>query len=188
MIAMLQLNNGKIELVVGNIVEQETNAVVNAANTKLAGGGGVDGAIHAAAGPELLDMCLRLPADENGQRCPTGEVKTTPGANLKAKFVIHAVGPFYNEQYKEKAHRQLEQVHRRALHAAIDHQCKTIAFPAISTGAYRFPINDAADIAIRTVAEFLDNEQGVERVCFVLFKQSQFDVFKSALDRYSSNL
>ena len=95
---MRKLKYGTVELVLGNIVDQDTDAIVNAANTKLAGGGGVDGAIHRAAGPTLKELCLQFPTDERGRRCQTGGVRTTAAGNLAAKYVIHAVGPFYNER------------------------------------------------------------------------------------------
>lgn len=182
--------HGSIELVLGNIVDQETDAIVNAANTKLTGGGGVDGAIHRAAGPQLKELCLKFPADEKGRRCQTGEVRTTQAGNLSAKYVIHAVGPFYNERYSEKACNQLRQVHRLALEAALEHECQSIAFPAISTGAYRFPIKDAARIAIDEVCTFLDSKlnkkPSIALVRFVLFKPGQFDVFDEALNSWGS--
>lgn len=127
--------HGRIELVLGNIVEQTVDAIVNAANTKLAGGGGVDGAIHRAAGPKLKEECLVFPEGEDGRRCPTGEVRVTSAGKLSAKWVIHAVGPYYNEHYADKAHQQLRRVHQLALEAATDKGCRSIAFPAISTGA-----------------------------------------------------
>src|SRR5262249_23175745 len=130
-----QAEHGRIELVLGNIVEQEVDAIVNAANTKLAGGGGVDGAIHRAAGPTLKQECLSLPADESGRRCRTGEVRVTGAGDLPARWVIHAVGPFYSERYAEKARRQLREVHQRALEAAAAKGCRSVALPAISTGA-----------------------------------------------------
>ena len=181
---MLDLEHGSVELVVGNIVDQDTDAIVNAANTKLAGGGGVDGAIHRAAGPTLLELCLQLPPDESGRRCQTGHVQTTGAGKLSANYVVHAVGPFYNERYAEKAHAQLRQVHELALNAALEHQCKSIAFPAISTGAYRFPIADAAGIAIDTICSFLDKSPGIDLVRFVLYKQTQFDVFAESLEQW----
>ncbi|MDX1929525.1 MAG: macro domain-containing protein [Pirellulaceae bacterium] len=182
---MRKLEHGIVELVLGNIVDQETDAIVNAANTKLAGGGGVDGAIHRAAGPVLKELCQQFPADEKGRRCETGHVRTTAGGDLPAKFVIHAVGPFYNQRYAEKNHNQLRQLHTLALEAAVEHKCKSIAFPAISTGAYRFPIADAAAIAIDSVCQFLNSTPGIEIVRFVLYKQGQFDTFKSTLDKWS---
>ena len=179
---MRKLNHGIVELVLGNIVDQDTDAIVNAANTKLAGGGGVDGAIHRAAGPSLKELCLQFPADDRGRRCQTGNVQTTAAGNLAAKFVIHAVGPFYNERYADKAHSQLRQLHELALEAATEHKCCSIAFPAISTGAYRFPIADASQVAIDVACSFLDATQGISLVRFVLYKQGQFDVFAKTLE------
>jgi O-acetyl-ADP-ribose deacetylase (regulator of RNase III) len=176
------VGNGRIELVLGNIVEQEADAIVNAANTKLAGGGGVDGAIHRAAGPALKQACLKLPADANGRRCPTGEVRVTAAGKLSAKFVIHAVGPFYNARYVEKGERQLAEVYETALAAAAEHECRSVALPAISTGAYRFPIDRAAAIALQTAADFLKRDNAVEVVRFVLFKAPHLEAFKAALE------
>jgi O-acetyl-ADP-ribose deacetylase (regulator of RNase III) len=176
----LEAAHGRIELVLGDIVEQAVDAIVNAANTKLAGGGGVDGAIHRAAGPRLEEECLRLPADEEGCRCPTGEVRVTGAGNLPARWVIHAVGPFYNERSADKARNQLRQVYQQAL-AAAARSCRSVAFPAISTGAYRFPLAEAAAIALGAVAEHLRQPQPVEVVRFVLFQPAQLDVFRAAL-------
>jgi serine/threonine-protein kinase len=177
----VQVLRGRIELVLGNIVEQAVDAIVNAANTKLAGGGGVDGAIHRAAGPQLMEECLLLAADDEGRRCPTGEVRVTAAGNLPARYVIHAVGPFYNERYAEKARRQLHDVHRLALEAAAERGGRSVALPAISTGAYRFPLAEAAPIAIRAAVEHLRGPKPVELVRFVLFKAAQLEVFREAL-------
>jgi O-acetyl-ADP-ribose deacetylase (regulator of RNase III) len=183
------VREGGIELVLGNIVEQTVDAIVNAANTKLAGGGGVDGAIHRAAGPTLLAECLKLPEDENGRRCPTGEVRVTRAGNLPARFVIHAVGPFYNERYADKARQQLRQVHELALQSAAGKGCQSVAFPAISTGAYRFPLAEAAPIALSAATEHLREPTSVKLVRFVLFRPAQLSVFREALraiaDRWS---
>ena len=178
---MRKLKHGTVELVLGNIVDQDTDAIVNAANTKLTGGGGVDGAIHRAAGPRLKELCLAIPPDEDGRRCQTGSVRTTEAANLNARFVIHAVGPYYNERYAEKAAKQLGQVHRLALADAVERDCRSIAFPAISTGAYRYPIADAAQIAIDVACSHLESDSPIKLIRFVLFNQSQFSVFESAL-------
>lgn len=182
---MRKLKHGIVELVLGNIVKQDTDAIVNAANTKLNGGGGVDGAIHRAAGPKLKELCHLFPADEKGRRCQTGHVRTTAGGNLAAKYVIHAVGPFYNERYAEKAHNQLRQLHKFALQAALEHNCKSIAFPAISTGAYRFPLADAASTAIDSVCQFLNHITGIEIVRFVLYKPVQFEIFETTLNDWA---
>lgn len=180
---IFQTKHGRIELVLGNIVEQQVDAIVNAANTRLLGGGGVDGAIHRAAGPGLLKECETLPADENGRRCPTGEVRVTGAGDLPARWVIHAVGPFYNERYAEKGRQQLRSVHERALAEAASHGCRSIAFPAISTGAYRFPIDEAASIALAVAEEQLRQPQSVELIRFVLFKPAQLEAFRTALAR-----
>jgi O-acetyl-ADP-ribose deacetylase (regulator of RNase III) len=176
--------HGTIEVVKGNIVEQEVDAIVNAANTKLAGGGGVDGAIHRAAGPELLAECQKLPTDEEGRRCPTGEVRVTGAGKMAVRHIIHAVGPYYNEQYAEKCEGQLRAVHENALRAAAEHGCASVAFPGISTGAYRFPMGRAAEIAVAAVAEFLGRESPVKRVRFVLFTEPAEEAFRQALERY----
>jgi O-acetyl-ADP-ribose deacetylase (regulator of RNase III) len=181
------VGHGRIEIVLGNIVEQEADAIVNAANTKLSGGGGVDGAIHRAAGKALREACEAIPADERGQRCPTGQVRVTPAGNLKARYVIHAVGPFYNARYAEKAEQQLREVFENVLTAATAHRCRTVAVPAISTGAYRFPIDRAAAIALQTVADFLQEQELPEVVRFVLYKQPQFDAFRNQLDQLNAD-
>jgi O-acetyl-ADP-ribose deacetylase (regulator of RNase III) len=178
-----QIGHGRIELVLGNIVAQQADAIVNAANTKLAGGGGVDGAIHRAAGPALKKACLELPTDDTGRRCPTGEVRVTAAGNLPAKFVIHAVGPFYNARYAEKGERQLREVYANALAAAAKHKCRSVALPSISTGAYRFPIKQAAPIALQAAVDFLQQESSVEGVRFVLYKPPHFAAFQEALEQ-----
>jgi O-acetyl-ADP-ribose deacetylase (regulator of RNase III) len=177
------IGHGRIELLQGNIVEQEADAIVNAANTHLSGGGGVDGAIHRAAGKALLRECERLPADERGRRCPTGEVRVTSAGKLAAQHVIHAVGPFYNADYAEKAERQLADVYTNALRAAAEHGCRVVAFPAISTGAYRFPLGRGAEVGLDAVAAWLRAHPLPEVVRFVLLKEAAFAAFQAALGR-----
>jgi O-acetyl-ADP-ribose deacetylase (regulator of RNase III) len=184
----LQTKYGRLELVLGNIIEQPVDAIVNAANTKLSGGGGVDGAIHRAAGPTLKEECLLLPADERGRRCPTGQVRVTGGGNLFARWVIHAVGPFYNERYADKAGQQLRQVHQQALQTAAGKGCRSVAFPAISTGAYRFPLAEAASIALGVAVEQLQKSQPLELVRFVLLKPAHLEVFRAALQTLANRL
>jgi O-acetyl-ADP-ribose deacetylase (regulator of RNase III) len=162
------VGRGQIELTLGDITAEEIDAIVNAANTKLLGGGGVDGALHRAAGPALKAECRKLPADEAGRLCPTGEVRVTGAGRLRARFVIHAVGPFYNVRYARRAEELLREVHLRALEAAQERGCRSIAFPAISTGAYRFPPARAAEIAIEAAASFLSRCTEPLRVRFVL--------------------
>jgi O-acetyl-ADP-ribose deacetylase (regulator of RNase III) len=175
------VGRGRIELILGNIVEQHADAIVNAANTRLSGGGGVDGAIHRAAGKVLRQECARVPADAKGQRCPTGQVVVTGAGNLAARWVIHAVGPFYNPFYQDKADRQLREVHANVLTAAAQRGCRTVALPAISTGAYRFPVERAAAIALAAVAEFLREHSRPEVVRFVLLKEPALAAFQQAL-------
>ena len=177
----IEVNGARIELVKGNIVEQEVDAIVNAANTKLLGGGGVDGAIHRAAGPELLEECRALPEDEEGRRCPTGEVRVTEGYDLPARLVIHGVGPVYDEARATRADALLRKVHEGALVAARERECRSVAFPAISTGVYRFPVDRAASIALATTREFLGGSPGsVELVRFVLFSDGHLAAFEAA--------
>ena len=182
-----QLQHGRVELTVGDIVDAETDAIVNAANSTLLGGGGVDGAIHRAAGAELLELCRQLPADGQGRRCLTGDVKTTAATgNLRCKFVIHAVGPVYSVHEAEQAKLDLLHVHQRALAAAIESNCRSVAFPAISTGAYGFPIFSAAQIAIACVCDSLQSTAGIDLVRFVLFADEDYDVFRDALANWKA--
>ena len=176
-----QVGQGRIELVRGNIVEQSADAIVNAANTRLSGGGGVDGAIHRAAGKALAEECAAIAADERGRRCPTGQVRVTGAGKLSARYVIHAVGPFYNARYADKGERQMREVYANVLRAAAEHDCRTLAVPAISTGAYRFPVARAAVIALGVVADFLRHSAVPEVVRFVLYKEAHFEAFQQAL-------
>jgi O-acetyl-ADP-ribose deacetylase (regulator of RNase III) len=177
----LVIGQARIELMMGNIVDQRVDAIVNAANTRLLGGGGVDGAIHRAAGPALLEACEALPADDEGRRCPTGESRTTIAGKLNAKWIIHAVGPFFNERYATKADRQLRDVHLHALRAAGAVECHSIAFPAISTGAYRFPVDRAAPIALAAAADTLAAPTSLELIRFVLYTPRLLAAFEAAL-------
>lgn len=171
----------RIELVQGNIVAQYVDAIVNAANASLLGGGGVDGAIHRAAGPALLEECRAIPTDARGQRCPTGEVRVTGAGKLRARVVIHGVGPVYRDAEAETCDRLLGSLHEKALVAAVQHGCSTIAVPAISTGAYRFPVPRAARIAITAVRSYLTRTRADLTVRFVLFSPEDLDVFRKAL-------
>lgn len=155
----------------GDITRVDVDAIVNAANPVMLGGGGVDGAIHDAAGPELLEACRRVPA-VNGIRCPFGEARITPGFALPARHVIHAVGPIYRRDPKPEA--TLRSAYAASLALAREHGLRSIAFPAISTGAYGFPLEPAARIALTTAQA---DWGSVERVHFVLFTRQVFDVF-----------
>lgn len=164
----------KLEIVKGDITKLKMDAIVNAANSSLLGGGGVDGAIHRAAGPTLLEECRKL----NG--CETGEAKITNGYNLPAKFVIHTVGPVWNGgEYNED--NLLESCYKNSLKLAVENKIKTIAFPAISTGIYGFPLEQATQIAIKVVKEFISTKPGITKVIFVCFDTKTESVYKKYL-------
>jgi len=167
--------DARIELVQGDITRQETDAIVNAANSSLAGGGGVDGAIHRAGGPEILAECRQIGG------CPTGDARITRGGKLPARWVIHAVGPVYRDgRHGEPA--LLASAYQRSLEVAGEHALRTVAFPSISTGAYGYPIAAAADVALGTVARFIAGRPGVlDLVRFVLFSAADLAVYETAL-------
>jgi len=165
---------GKIELILGDITKQSVDAIVNAANTTLLGGGGVDGAIHRAAGPELLEECRRI------RGCPTGEARITKGYRLLAKHVIHTVGPVWRGG-KMDEEELLRNCYRNSLKLADENGIKTIAFPSISTGAYGFPIETAAPIALGVVRKNLETMNRIEKVVFVCFSQSDYDVYEKCM-------
>ena len=163
----------RITLIEGDITTQVVDAIVNAANESLLGGGGVDGAIHRAGGPEILEACIPL------KGCPTGDAKITTAGNMPSTYVIHTVGPVYGGGNRgEKA--LLENCYRRSLEVAVAHGVRTIAFPAVSCGVYRYPLAEAAEIALETVAAFLVEEDSIEEVRFVLFGPATLGAFTSA--------
>ncbi len=166
---------GKITLIQGDITRQETEAIVNAANSSLMGGGGVDGAIHRAGGPAILEECKKIVARQG--KCPTGEAVITPGGNLKAKYVIHTVGPIWKDGSRGEDD-LLANAYRNSLQMAVQNGIQTIAFPSISTGAYRFPLERAARIALQTVQDFLQKTKQLEKVRFVLFSQKDLEVYQ----------
>ena len=163
-----------IEAVQGDLTEQQVDAIVNAANTTLLGGGGVDGAIHRAAGPQLLEECRKIGG------CPTGESRITKGYRLPAKHVIHTVGPVWSGgTHGEPA--LLRSCYANSLALAAQHSLRSVAFPSISTGAYRYPIADAARIAVETVREALARPTSVEVVRFVCFSTRDLEVYRQLL-------
>lgn len=166
----------RIELVQGDITRQAVDAIVNAANETLLGGGGVDGAIHRAAGPELLEECRAIGG------CPTGEARITRGHRLTARHVIHTVGPVWRDGRRGEE-TKLASSYRESLALAREHGLRAIAFPAISTGVYRYPKPEAAEIALAITIDWLRSNDLPERVIFVLFSASDLEVYEGALAR-----
>ena len=165
----------RIHLIQGDITSIGVDAIVNAANPTLLGGGGVDGAIHRAAGPELLEACRLL------KGCETGQAKITPGYQLPARYVIHTVGPVWRGG-KEREPDLLKSCYRNSLNLALEKGLRSIAFPNISTGVYRFPKELAADIATHTVVQFLEEKGSVPEVSFVVFDQENLSLYHRLLD------
>ncbi len=174
-----QINGSIIELVEGDITLQDTDAIVNAANSTLLGGGGVDGAIHRAGGPKILEECKRHAG------CPTGEARITGGGNLRARFVIHAVGP----RFRDGRHGEpelLRKAYQNSLALAKENKIQTIAFPSISTGAYGYPMEDAARIALSTARDYLKDNPEIRLARFVLFGQAAMKTYRRALEKISA--
>lgn len=162
----------EVEILKADITKLKVDAIVNAANKSLLGGGGVDGAIHRAAGPKLLEFNRKLGG------CETGEAKISPGFNLPAKFIIHTVGPVWNGgNYNED--KLLANCYRNSLKLAVQNKIKTIAFPAISTGIYGFPLERATKIAIKEVSDFLTKNHSLEKVIFVCFDEKTYQTYQN---------
>ncbi|MEO8399133.1 MAG: O-acetyl-ADP-ribose deacetylase [Ignavibacteriaceae bacterium] len=164
----------KIEIAKGDITKFKVDAIVNAANTSLLVGGGVDGAIHRAAGPQLLEYNKKLGG------CSKGEAKISPGFNLPAKFIIHTVGPVWDGG-KNNEPELLANCYKNSLRLAIENNAKTIAFPAISTGIYHFPLEQATKIALTETKKILQNNSSIEKIIFVCFDEKTFEVYKNFL-------
>ncbi len=175
----ITINNTTLSLIKGNIIHEETDAIVNAANSRLAGGGGVDGAIHRAGGPKIMEECRKIGG------CPAGSAVITTGGNLKAKYVIHTVGPIYQDGKHNEAE-LLASAYKNSLELAIKNNVKSISFPSISTGAYGYPINEAAEIALKTVMDFIKTNKGLSLVRFVLFSDRDLEVYKKVLERLAT--
>jgi len=167
---------GKIEVIQGDITALKVDAIVNAANQSLLGGGGVDGAIHRKAGPKLLEECRTL------KGCETGKAKLTKGYDLPSRYVIHAVGPVWSDG-KRNEEALLKSCYDGSLDIAAQNDLTSIAFPCISTGIYRFPKPKAADIAIQTVQEYLRKSHQIKKVCFVCFSQDDYLLYADRLDK-----
>jgi O-acetyl-ADP-ribose deacetylase (regulator of RNase III) len=183
-IVRVRVGGAVLELVEGDITTEDIEAIVNAANNSLLGGGGVDGAIHRAGGPEILAECRKLGG------CETGDAKITTGGRLRARYVIHTVGPVYWQGDRERAARLLASAYHRSLEVAAENGVRSVAFPSISTGAYGYPLEEAAPIALQTAIDYLaaQGEGGIELVRFVLFGRQAYQTYAHALARLGPGL
>jgi O-acetyl-ADP-ribose deacetylase (regulator of RNase III) len=178
----LRLGKAKISLVQGDITEMDTDAIVNAANSTLMGGGGVDGAIHRKGGPKILEECKRIRATDWPEGLPTGKAVITSGGNLKARFVIHTVGPVWHGGTSGEPE-LLHEAYRNSLELAVSKGLRTIAFPSISTGAYGYPIEQASPIALDAVKNFLVKEDKLDEVIFMLFSLHDLEAYRVTLKK-----
>ena len=174
-----QVGNATVEFIKGDITDIDAEAIVNAANSTLMGGGGVDGAIHRKGGPKILEECKRIRATEWPDGLPTGKAVITSGGNLKTKYVIHTVGPVWLGGFHVEAE-LLKQTYRNSLKLAVAKGIRSIAFPSISTGAYGYPIEDASRIALKSVKDFLEKDERIEKVIFVLFSDRDLEIYMEA--------
>ncbi len=174
----VKIGNATLSIVEGDITREETDAIVNAANSGLRGGGGVDGAIHRAGGPAIMEECRKI------GHCPTGQAVITTGGNLKVRYVIHTVGPVWSGGGRNEAG-LLKSAYLESLKLASKKGLKSVSFPAISTGAYGYPLNDAARIALKTAIDYLKEHPEIETVRFVLFGKPMYDVFSDELKKLS---
>ena len=172
----------KIVLIKGDITEVATDAIVNAANSSLMGGGGVDGEIHRKGGAKILEECKLIRAVDWPEGLPTGKVVVTSGGNLKAKYVIHSVGPIWQGGSNHEPE-LLADAYSNSLELALSKTIRSIAFPSISTGAYGYPIDDACKIALTTVKGFLESKDDLDEVVFVLFTEHDFEVYRKNADQ-----
>ena len=172
----VKINKSILAFAEGDITNESTDAIVNAANSRLAGGGGVDGAIHRAGGPSIMEECRRIGG------CPTGHAVITTAGNLKATYVIHTVGPRYQGGNRKEAI-LLKSAYQECIRLASARKIKSIAFPAISTGVYGYPVQDAAHIALKTTIDYLKEHSDIELVRFVLFDRKTYDIFIEELKK-----
>ena len=175
MSAKYKIGNSILELAADDITTQDTDSVVNAANKRLSPGGGVSGAIHRAAGPELWDECKTLGG------CSTGEAKLTRGYNLKAKYVIHTVGPVYSGSASDPE--DLRDCYKNSLLLASQNKIKSVSFPSISTGVFGYPIKEASRVSLKTITNFLEEHPEIELVRMVLFTEGDYGIYKASLDK-----
>lgn len=168
----------KLQVVRGDITKLSVDAIVNAANTSLMGGGGVDGAIHRAGGPEILEGCRKIVARQGG--CKTGQAVITTAGKLPAKFVIHTVGPVWRGGSNNEA-QLLASCYTNSLKLAVENNCASVAFPCISTGIYGYPIEEAAKVAVRTVKDFLNAESSIDKVVLVCFDEQNYNALNDVM-------
>jgi O-acetyl-ADP-ribose deacetylase (regulator of RNase III) len=175
----VSIDQTKLAIIQGDITRQATDAIVNAANSSLMGGGGVDGAIHRAGGPAILEECRQIVSRQG--RLPTGKAVITTGGNLKARFVIHTVGPIWHGGNKGEPE-LLASAYQESLKMAAEHNLSSISFPSISTGAYGYPVAEAAEVAVKTAASFLKEQlTSIKEIVFVLFDSATFQSYSSML-------
>jgi O-acetyl-ADP-ribose deacetylase (regulator of RNase III) len=177
---MYEYKKVKLNIIKGDITEIDIEAIVNAANNTLLGGGGVDGAIHKKGGPIILEQCKKIGG------CPTGEARITTAGNMPSKYVIHTVGPIYKDGSKGED-KLLYNAYYNSLKLAKEYNIKSIAFPSISTGVYGYPKNEAKEIAIKAIIDFIDKEGGIREVLFVLFNEDDYLLYKKSLDEKFRN-
>lgn len=167
----MKINNVNINIKLGDITKEETDAIVNAANSTLLGGGGVDGAIHKAGGKSILKQCIV----HSG--CPTGEARITTGGNLPSKYVIHAVGPIYKKENKDLQDKLLFNAYYNTLKLAGEYNLNTISFPSISTGAYGFPIKEAVSIVLEGIKEYSSNQTSIKTINLILHNEYDYNIY-----------
>ncbi len=177
------INQTRLSLIEGDITKQETEAIVNAANSSLMGGGGVDGAIHRAGGPAILEECKKIRAERGS--LPAGKAVITTAGNLKARYVIHTVGPIWHGGDKGEPE-LLASAYRESLKLATENRLSSISFPSISTGAYGYPVDQAARVALQTVRTFLQTNTSIKEVVFVLFDHDTYTIYHQALQELLS--
>ena len=174
----VKINRSELSLVEGDITNEETDAIVNAANTRLMGGAGVDGAIHRAGGPSIMEECRKIGG------CPIGQAVITTGGDLKAKYVIHTVGPIYKDGNRGEA-KLLKSAHLESLKLASARGLKSISFPAISTGVYGYPTDEAAGIALKTAIDYLKEHTDIKLIRFVRFGNKAYNIFSEELKKFA---
>ncbi len=174
----ITINKTKLTLVQGDITQQKTDAIVNAANKSLLGGGGVDGAIHRAGGKQILEECIKIREKQGG--CETGEAVITTGGNLPAGYVIHTVGPIWRGGSRSEPD-LLANCYRNSLKLAVENDIKTISFPSISTGVYGYPVEKAAPVALKSVMEFLQSDDSLDEIVFVLYDRPTYQAYEEAV-------